>query len=450
MRTICKRLFLFFAALLLLLAGITAYLWHGAANCVPVLNYHQINDTENNALTVKVEQFDKQMQYLADNGYHTITPADMLDCWENGKQLPDKPVIITFDDGYRDNYINAFPILEKYGLKASIFLITDYVSLYPNYVTWDMAKEMQESGLIDLESHTLSHTELTGLESSEDVVRQLQESRNALQYRLGKPAFFIAYPCGSYDDRLSRGLHCELRPCFPRRAEIRSGSHSHFRMQPAYLPPFQASHRPRASPLAPQHLEDKPSEQRSYMAVQPHIDAIKTEYSKQKGLSFVGTALFSSDKLVNGGIEFFYCFLVPFLHRIHNAVLQMVLQYCLCHTLQGSVHSRNLDQHLATVPAVLHHPADGLHMPDDAGHAVQHGLRLGMGMDMPMTLPMGMRMSDHRAIRQDMLMLRHPIIPFQRSHLTPSTTISPLMFHSFVNPSPLPYSTASASTMSRM
>ena len=204
MRTICKRLFLFFAALLLLLAGITAYLWHGAANCVPVLNYHQINDTENNALTVKVEQFDKQMQYLADNGYHTITPADMLDCWENGKQLPDKPVIITFDDGYRDNYINAFPILEKYGLKASIFLITDYVSLYPNYVTWDMAKEMQESGLIDLESHTLSHTELTGLESSEDVVRQLQESRNALQYRLGRPAFFIAYPCGSYSDQVEQ------------------------------------------------------------------------------------------------------------------------------------------------------------------------------------------------------------------------------------------------------
>lgn len=204
MRSLCKYLLICLAVLILVTAGAAAFLWQGAAESVPVLNYHQINDTAENALTVKVEQFDHQMQYLADNGYHAITPAEMIDCWERGEQLPDKPVIITFDDGYIDNYDNAFPILKKYNLKATIFLISDYVGQYPNYVTWDKAREMQDSGLIDLESHTLSHVELTKTESREDTLKQLQGSSEALLYHLKKPARFIAYPCGSYDETVER------------------------------------------------------------------------------------------------------------------------------------------------------------------------------------------------------------------------------------------------------
>ncbi len=204
MRTLCKYLLICLAVLVLATAGAAALLWQGSADSVPVLNYHQINDTAENALTVKVDQFDHQMQYLADNGYHTITPAEMIDCWERGEQLPDKPVIITFDDGYIDNYDNAFPILKKYNMKATIFLISDYVGQYPNYVTWDKAKEMQDSGLIDLESHTLSHVELTKTESREDTLKQLQGSSEALLYHLKKTAHFIAYPCGSYDDTVEQ------------------------------------------------------------------------------------------------------------------------------------------------------------------------------------------------------------------------------------------------------
>jgi len=203
-RTLCKRLLICFAVLVVVTAGAAACLWQRAAESVPVLNYHQINDTAENALTVKVEQFDQQMQYLADNGYHAITPAEMIDCWEKGEQLPDKPVIITFDDGYIDNYDNAFPILKKYNLKATIFLISDYVGRYPNYVTWDKAKEMQDSGLIDLESHTLSHVELTKTDSQEETMKQLRGSSDALLYHLKKPAYFIAYPCGSYDETVEQ------------------------------------------------------------------------------------------------------------------------------------------------------------------------------------------------------------------------------------------------------
>ena len=143
MTTWIKRLSIFALTLLLIDFAVCAYLMHTAAQSVPVLNYHQINDRDENALTVHTDQFEAQMKYLADNGFHTITPAEMFDAWENGTELPDKPVVLTFDDGYVDNYRNAYPILEKYHLKGTIFLISDYVSTYQNYLTWAQVEEMQ-------------------------------------------------------------------------------------------------------------------------------------------------------------------------------------------------------------------------------------------------------------------------------------------------------------------
>lgn len=184
--------------------GVVVSLFQSAKGGIPVLNYHQINDTEKNALTVNTEQFEAQMKYLSENGYTAITPADMLDAWENGTQLPEKPVIITFDDGYLDNYNHAFPVLEKYQLKATIFLISDYVNTYPNYLTWSAVQDMQQSGLIDFESHTLSHEELTKAPDLDEAKHQLTGSKQAIEWNLGKQVNFIAYPCGEYNDDIEQ------------------------------------------------------------------------------------------------------------------------------------------------------------------------------------------------------------------------------------------------------
>ena len=203
MTTWIKRLAAVLLICVIAAIGYGTYLMHSASRAVPVLNYHQINDWAENALTVHTSQFDAQMKYLADNGYTAITPAEMLDAWENHTELPDKPVVITFDDGYVDNYRNAFPILQKYNLKGTIFLISDFVSTYPNYLTWAQTEEMQDSGLIDFESHTLSHMQLDST-SPEETWNQLDGSKRALEWHLGKEIKFIAYPCGSYDEELER------------------------------------------------------------------------------------------------------------------------------------------------------------------------------------------------------------------------------------------------------
>ena len=202
MRNRCKWLLAAATAIVALLALAVFGLFQSAKDGIPVLNYHQINDTEKNALTVNTEQFEAQMKYLADHGYTTITPADMLDAWEGGAELPEKPVIITFDDGYLDNYNHAFPVLEKYHLKATIFLISDYVGTYPNYLTWSDIQDMDESGLIDFESHTLSHEELTKAPSLDEAKHQLTGSKEAIEWNMGsgKHVRFIADPCGEYND----------------------------------------------------------------------------------------------------------------------------------------------------------------------------------------------------------------------------------------------------------
>lgn len=179
-------------------SGFLFWLFEREAGGVPVLTYYRVNDVDKNAFTLTVEQFDAQMKFLVDDGYTVITPDELLDAWEGNGNLPTKPVVITFDDGNMDNYKNVFPILQKYNLKATIFVITDNVNLYPNYLTWQQAQEMQASGLVDIESHTLSNRSFLEITSRDKLWNQIYGSKQAIEWYLKKPAKFIAFPDGKY------------------------------------------------------------------------------------------------------------------------------------------------------------------------------------------------------------------------------------------------------------
>ena len=178
----------------LIMAGFAALAFYAPPSGIPVLNYHQINDEDENLLTVSTEEFETQLAWLEANGYHTITAAELADALEGKGNLPERPILITFDDGYIDNYKCAFPILKKHNMKAIIFLISEYVSLYPNYLTWEQLAEMQSAG-IEFGSHTVDHNVLTEL-SPNSVNHELADSKNVLESRLGRRVEFLAYPCG--------------------------------------------------------------------------------------------------------------------------------------------------------------------------------------------------------------------------------------------------------------
>ena len=160
-----------------------------------VLNYHQVKNG-NTYLSVHLDDFDAQMNYLVENGYIAITPDALLSALEGELELPPKPVLITFDDGYSDNYENAFPILQKYGLRATIFVIPALVGK-EGYMTWDELKEMEENG-ITMQSHTLNHIALEEL--PDDGLRtELLKSKQILEDQLGHAVDFVAYPTGTYN-----------------------------------------------------------------------------------------------------------------------------------------------------------------------------------------------------------------------------------------------------------
>ena len=161
-----------------------------------VLNYHTIDNTFI-SLAVRPDDFEAQMKYLSENGYHTISPDELYDSLAGTGELPENPVLITFDDGYVDNYTNAYPILKKYGFKATIFVITSFLGKDKNYMTWDQARELDANG-ISIESHTVDHKSMTDL-TDEQLRMELVESKKKAEKELGHPVEYMAYPTGTYN-----------------------------------------------------------------------------------------------------------------------------------------------------------------------------------------------------------------------------------------------------------
>lgn len=161
-------------------------------NGVKILMYHCVGEDifGMKSLFVSTDEFDKQMKYLHDNGYTTIT----FDEIENAKKYK-KPVIITFDDGYENNYKVAYPILKKYNLKASIFLVFNSLGK-KKYLNIEQINEMKSS--IEFLSHTLNHPNLSEI-SLEEAEYQISQSKYQLEKLLGSKVNSIAYPFGGYN-----------------------------------------------------------------------------------------------------------------------------------------------------------------------------------------------------------------------------------------------------------
>jgi len=174
---------------------------YGKSIRVPILTYHYIGknpdpaDFARDSLSIDPELFDEQMGYLSRQGYNPIDLDTLLAGLSGSVILPPKPVVITFDDGYVDLYVNAFPILQKYRLKAVAFIPTGLVGT-SYYASWDQLAEMSASGLISLQAHSIRHVNLVAL-SPEILAKELTESKKTLEEKFGKPVNFMAYPYGS-------------------------------------------------------------------------------------------------------------------------------------------------------------------------------------------------------------------------------------------------------------
>lgn len=171
---------------------------------VPILMYHhiRINPKPNNpvweSLNVKPTDLENELNYLSTHNYHTISLDDLYDAMVNQKSLPQNPIILSFDDGYKNFYENAFPLLKKYKMKATEFVITQ-VETAPAYLSWDQILELDRSGLIEIGAHTQHHPYLTDLTAT-SINNEIEGSKKDIEMHTGHPIHWFAYPYGVYNN----------------------------------------------------------------------------------------------------------------------------------------------------------------------------------------------------------------------------------------------------------
>jgi len=201
---------------------------------IPVLMYHHVNPG-GNFINVTPQRFESHMEYLSRHGFTTLDTAEFMDILNARKMPPEKPVVITFDDGWLDNWLFAFPVLKRYGFKAVIFVITGLVpekgrrrkadegtaSALPPHdqckkiveeglavdvmMSWEEIREMVSSGLVDIQSHTRTHRRYDKLyndraERMDIVKEELRISKETIEEKLCRQCHAICWPFGIYDE----------------------------------------------------------------------------------------------------------------------------------------------------------------------------------------------------------------------------------------------------------
>lgn len=165
---------------------------------VPILMYHSISAADtNNSLLVPPDMFRQQVKYLKEAGFTPMLLEDVVEVFSTG-YVPKKPVAITFDDGYADNYSEGYKILKEFDMKATFFIITNNTDADGYYLSSDQLKEMKNAGM-GIESHTSRHIEFPNI-AREDKKAIIQEAIDALKDKVGVDSKFLCYPVGRYDE----------------------------------------------------------------------------------------------------------------------------------------------------------------------------------------------------------------------------------------------------------
>lgn len=194
---------------LVFILGTSAVLFFLAVNfmrhnyVVPILMYHSVDikPAPKNRLAVSVTSFERQMRFLKKHRYNVIFLEALGDLIRDNKKVPARTLVITFDDGYKNNYDYAFPVLKKYNLAATVFVIIDEIGRYDR-LTWDQIRQMQGSGVVAFGSHSLGPQPLVDIKTDEELKRQIFDSKKILGERLGGESTTFSYPEGRFNPKI--------------------------------------------------------------------------------------------------------------------------------------------------------------------------------------------------------------------------------------------------------
>lgn len=201
-----SKIILVIIIVLAVLVTLFYFLYMRPRYVVPVLMYHSISDRSDNPYThVDLDIFLKQMKFLHDNDYSVISVDELVDGIKSGRKFPHKTVVITFDDGYVDNYLYAFPVLSKYKMPATIFILPGSMGEEKGCMTWDQVRLMQENG-IEFGSHTNTHEYLPDIKDTKLLWKEIADSKKKIESNTGVEVKYFSYPVGGFNDKIKEAV----------------------------------------------------------------------------------------------------------------------------------------------------------------------------------------------------------------------------------------------------
>lgn len=198
-----KRLIILFSIPIIAFLFLAVFFKHNYV--APIIMYHSVNPhaDQRNRLAITPDTFERQMRFLKNNHYNVISLEALSRLIKEKKRIPSRTIAITFDDGYRDNYVYAFPVLKKYNLCATLFIIVNEVGRpQADRLNWDEIKAMQGSGIISVASHGLGPDPLIKIKSEGELRREIFESKRILQEKLSADINAFSYPEGMFDAKI--------------------------------------------------------------------------------------------------------------------------------------------------------------------------------------------------------------------------------------------------------
>jgi len=178
------------------------FLWLSPRYSVPILTYHSF-DYGKGLLSVAPENFERQMRYLKDKGFNVIPLGELVAGIKNKRKFAHNTVVITIDDGYANNFTNAYPILKKNGFPAIIFLITNNIGTNAAFLNWDEVGEMSKHK-ISFGGHTKNHVYLPSVVKKDILWDEIAGSKKAIEEHIGISVDYFCYPLGGFTEEAER------------------------------------------------------------------------------------------------------------------------------------------------------------------------------------------------------------------------------------------------------
>jgi peptidoglycan/xylan/chitin deacetylase (PgdA/CDA1 family) len=174
---------------------------------VPIIMYHSVGNAlsdKTKLLTVSGSTFERQMRFLREHKYNVISLRQLATLMKENKRIIPKTVVVTFDDGYRDNLTVALPVLKKYNIPMTLFVAPLEISEVPYYLRWDELEQLAYSPLIEIGAHAIHHAFLPDIKDEKRLRLEIINSKKMLEERLGLKVEFFSYPAGGFNKKIKQ------------------------------------------------------------------------------------------------------------------------------------------------------------------------------------------------------------------------------------------------------